>query len=121
MNVYFHAKWNPLCKQIEEDYHKHCAKFGSFVNIKVDVEKLEKIKFYYHTKYEPSFILFLNGVDMKRIIGYNFKVIEESQNYLIYAHRQMFEYYGDTGKLFQHYHENIHRQQRENETNRDWL
>ena len=51
--IYFHAKWNPICEQIESDYDKFTSNNASFTHIKVDCDKNPKVKFYFDARVEP--------------------------------------------------------------------
>ena len=96
MCIYFHAKWNNTCEEIEGDYKKFCLKNGGWTHYKIDTDEHKRIKFFYDVHYEPSFYIFLNGTLMKRIVGYNFDHITKNLEYTVDAHHNKFDYYPGT-------------------------
>ena len=75
--VYFHAAWNPYCEKIDYDYEKFCSDNAGFTHIKVDCDATPKIKLFFDARYEPQFLLLVNGAEVKRQTGFNFNLVEE--------------------------------------------
>ena len=42
----------------------------------VDCDATPQIKMYFDARVEPQFLFLLNGMEMKRQIGYNFNLLE---------------------------------------------
>ena len=78
--LYFHASWNPICEQIEKDYENFCNNNAGFTHVKVDCDATPKVKLYFDARYEPQFLMLLNGTEIKRQVGYNFDLIENQLN-----------------------------------------
>ena len=74
--VYFHASWNPMCEEIEKDYHNFAGKNAGWTHLKVDCDATPQVKFYFDARVEPQFLLLLNGTEVKRQVGYNFNLVE---------------------------------------------
>ena len=51
--LYFHAEWNPICQQINEDYDRFTANNSTFTHIKVDSDATPKVKFFFDARVEP--------------------------------------------------------------------
>ena len=64
--LYFHAGWNPVCEQIEQDYDNFTSNNAGFTHIKVDCDATPKVKLFFDARYEPQFLILLNGTEIKR-------------------------------------------------------
>ena len=64
--MYFHAGWNPICKQVDQRYKKFAGDNAAFTHIKVDCDKNPQLKFFFDVRVEPQILLLLNGVEFKR-------------------------------------------------------
>lgn len=93
MLIYFHADWNPTCEEIDSKYHDFAVKNGGWTHYKINSDKLQRIKFFYDARYEPMFYLFLNGMLIKRITGFNFAHVQKNMDYTKDAHNGLYEYY----------------------------
>ncbi len=56
--LYFHAKWNPMVEEIEEEYRQTCQKYSQFEHIKVDSDKTPTAKLHFGQKAIYPNILF---------------------------------------------------------------
>ena len=70
--LYFTAKWNPACAKIERDYENLTTDYPGYHHIRVDCDATPKLKRYFDTKYEPSFLVIVAGAEIERIDHYNF-------------------------------------------------
>ncbi|CAI2377734.1 unnamed protein product [Moneuplotes crassus] len=119
MMLYFHADWNPTCEEIEDKYHKFCVDNGTWTHYKIDTDAQKRIKFFYDVKCEPSFFIFLNGMLMKRIIGYNFEHIKKNLEYTVEAHHGKFDYHDGVKDKWVDYYTQVDLQEAEVERDRD--
>ena len=107
MCLYFHAKWNPTCEDIADKYKEFCLKNGAWKHYSIDTDQHKRTKFFYDVHYEPSFYIFLNGSLVKRIVGYNFDLINQNLEYTIEAHHRLFDYYPETKDMWVDYHHQV--------------
>ena len=112
MWMYFHAKWNPTCEEIEGKYQQLCQAEGGWVHYKIDSDLHQRIKFIYAIRTEPSFMLFLNGTFMKRIVGYNFDHIREVMKHVRDSHTSGFDYVEGTKDAWLDYEKQLDAQER---------
>ena len=73
--VYFTAKWNPACAKIERDYENLTTQYPGYHHIRVDCDAFPKLKRYFDTHVEPSFLVLVAGGEIDRINHYNFEKI----------------------------------------------
>ncbi len=71
--LYFTAAWNPVCKNIEQDYENLTAEYAQFHHIRVDCDVSPKVKRYFDARVEPQFLVLINGGEITRVTGYNFE------------------------------------------------
>ncbi len=67
----FFATWCGPCKRIAPVYVELSEKFPSITFLKCDVDEAEEVSNHYGVESLPTFILFNNGKEMKRIEGAN--------------------------------------------------
>ena len=75
--LYFHAAWNPICEKIDKDYDNFCNDNAGWYHMKVDCDATPHLKMYFDARYEPQFVLLLNGTEIKRQVGFNFNLVEQ--------------------------------------------
>ncbi len=119
MLTYFHADWNPICAEIEDDVRKTFEKYGNFKCYKIDTDKHPRIKFFYDARVEPCWLIQLNGAELERIVGFNFEHIHHKLDETIRLHRQGFDYFGDGGNFWEKYTDILDVNRRDLEQDRD--
>ena len=117
--LYFHAKWNPYCEQMEADYDATVKKFGQFTHIKVDSDLHPRIKYYYDARVEPHFLMLVNGGAFLRVTGFNFEHLHEKMQLTLDTHNQKLNYYGATGEHYEDYTDEFETRRRNLEMDRD--
>lgn len=70
--LYFTAKWNPVIPHIEKDYDNLTRQYNQFKHIRVDCDLTPRVKQYFDARYEPQFLILVNGAELRRVTGYNF-------------------------------------------------
>lgn len=78
--IYFKNDWNPECSRtLEKNFlalMQHNNSFESFI-VDASIGTLgERTKKYYCVKYEPSFLILSDGMELARIIGSDIKELE---------------------------------------------
>ena len=61
-----------MCAKVEKDYENFVSENSGMHHIKVDCDAHPKVKRYFDTRVEPSFLILVNGGEVQRMIGYNF-------------------------------------------------
>eukprot|EP00347_Sterkiella_histriomuscorum_P001003 403373710 len=117
--LYFTAKWNPICKQIEKDYENTCNQFQQFEHIRVDCDSTPTVKFYFDARVEPQFLVLLNGGELRRVVGYNFVKLQDILQQTTELHQRDFQYYGDTGNSWERFYDSYDRWARSGEYDKD--
>ena len=117
--MYFHADWNPNCKDIEKDYDLFTSNNSNFTHIKVDCDLTPKVKFYFDARVEPQFILLLNGAEIKRQIGFNFNLMETHLADVVDFHLNKADYHGSSGEQWERFYDAFDRFQKDGEMDRD--
>lgn len=79
--VFFTNNWNPVCQEANTDFfNKFTTKSGSFKNLRVDVDKFPRLKWFFDSKFEPGFHFYYYGNFISRIGGSNFeKALNETK------------------------------------------
>jgi thiol-disulfide isomerase/thioredoxin len=117
--LYFTAKWNPVCKQIEKDYENTCNQYPNFEHIKVDCDLTPPVKFYFDARVEPQFLVLLNGGELKRMVGYNFNKLHDLLDQATELHRKDFNYIGDSGNTWERFYDKFDNWARNGEHDKD--
>ena len=117
--VYFHASWNPICKEIEKDYLNAVKAFPNVTHLMVDCDKAPRIKKYFDARVEPQFLILLNGGELSRIVGFNFDKVYAQLEKASDLHYRDFNYYGDTANTFERMYDHHDRWARSMEHDRD--
>ena len=117
--LYFHAAWNPICEKIEQDYDNFCNDNAAFTHIKVDCDATPKIKLFFDARYEPQFLILLNGTEIKRQVGYNFGLVENQLNQCMDFHYKDASYFGDSGEQWERFYDSFDRWAKDGEADRD--
>mmetsp|Transcript_32052 Transcript_32052/g.55279 ORF Transcript_32052/g.55279 Transcript_32052/m.55279 type:complete len:174 (+) Transcript_32052:27-548(+) len=76
---YFKNNWNPECsKALEQDFLRlmQLKPFESFVVDGTMGTLGERVKKYYCVRYEPSFLILSDGMELVNVIGSDFKEVE---------------------------------------------
>ena len=102
-----------MIKKMEQGYKDFVTKHGSFVHYKVDTDEHPRIKYFYDVRYEPFFQFKLNGMNIKRVIGFNFEHLDKIVAQIQENHLNDFEYIGDSkNKYVDYYKENLYFEKR---------
>ena len=117
--LYFHAAWNPICKKIEQDYDNFTSNNANFLHVKVDCDMTPKVKFFFDARYEPMFIMLLNGAEIKRQVGFNFDLVQNQLNEISDFHLNKANYFGDSGDQWERFYDAFDRFQKDGEYDRD--
>ena len=107
--IYFSAAWNPYCEKIQKDYENFCNANGGFYHMMVDCDATPQIKMYFDARVEPQFLFLLNGMEMKRQIGYNFNLLESHMEEIQDLHLNKADYYGDSGNQWERFYDSFDR------------
>ena len=119
--LYFHANWNPMCEQIEEDYHKFAARNAAWTHIKVDCDATPKVKLFFDARVEPQFLMLLNGMEVRRQIGFNFSLMDDHLEDVLTFHKSDNAYFGDSGKQWERFYDSFDRWSKDGQADRDAL
>ena len=63
--------------------------------------------------------MLLNGLEVKRQIGFNFNLVKEQCDSVIEYHTNENDYYGDTGNQWERFYDSFDRWQKDGEYDRD--
>ena len=74
--VDFHAKWCGPCKMMSPVFNQLAEEYVLIKTCKVDVDDCEDIAYTYKVNSIPTFIFFLNGVEVKRFTGADKKKLQ---------------------------------------------
>ena len=117
--VYFHAKWNPICEKIDQDYDNFTSNNAGFTHIKVDCDATPKVKLFFDARVEPQFLFLLNGAEVKRQVGFNFNLAEDLLDQVKDFHQNTASYHGDSGNQWERFYDSFDRWQKDGEYDRD--
>ena len=103
--IYFTAKWNPACAQIERDYENLTAQYPAYHHIRVDCDAFPKVKRYFDARLEPSFLVLLNGGEVERFDHYNFDKIGMNLERISSLHSSGLGYIGNTKDTWERFYD----------------
>ena len=117
--IYFHAGWNPICEQVEQDYDNFTANNAGFTHIKVDCDATPKVKLFFDARVEPQVLILLNGTEIKRQVGFNFNLMEDHLNSTMDFHYKDASYFGDSGQQWERFYDSFDRWAKDGQADRD--
>ena len=117
--VYFTAKWNPACAEIEADYERLTAEKASFHHIRVDCDETPKLKRYFDARIEPSFLVLVNGGEIDRMSHYNFGKLSTQLERIQALHADGMGYYGDSKHTWERFYDEFDKWSKYGENDRD--
>lgn len=85
----------------------------------VDCDKEERIRLYFGARYQPQFLVLLNGSPIERMIGYDLERLADILERVESGHRREFNYIEGSKDLKQNYFEQHDRYIRFVEAGRD--
>jgi len=74
----------------------------------VDTDACPQVKMYFDARIEPQFLFLLNGMEMKRQIGFNFNLLEQHMEDIKELHNDT-SYYGNTGEHWERFYDSFDR------------
>ena len=78
--LYFSNDWNPQCSpELNEGYLKFVKKYPGYEYFhchNVIGTAQERVKKYYHIKYEPTFLVLVEGCPIYKMIGDDMKLLD---------------------------------------------
>ena len=89
-----------MMDSVTSDYYKFLLKHPNWVHYKIDSDEHTRIKLYYDVRHEPFFQVLLQGMNIKRIVGYNFDHISNVLRRVENAHHREIGYLGNTKELY---------------------
>jgi hypothetical protein len=117
--LYFTASWNPIIKHIEKDYERTTKLFKQFEHIRVDGDKAPLVKQYFDARVEPSFLILLNGGELRRVVGFNFERLHSFLEEATMLHERDYQYWGETKNQWERFYDNYDRFARTGDYDRD--
>lgn len=80
--VYFTASWCGPCRIIKPTFEKYSddSKYAQIAFVQIDIDDCDEISMNYKIRSVPTFVMFVDGVEKRRISGANPKLLEELLN-----------------------------------------
>jgi len=75
--VDFYAEWCSPCKMLKPFLEKKQNEFPNVKFFKVDTEECDRLTSIYQIKALPTVLIFKNGVEEERIVGFSAPTIED--------------------------------------------